>query len=138
MAEPATVADLGWLRDQGIQVLLSLTEEPLRQDWVEDTGLLMVHVPVPDMTAPTPEQLDQCISTIKKANDAGMGVVVHCTAGLGRTGSILAAYLVSQGQSAQKAIEQIRELRPGSIETEEQEDAIKDYARRIGAEVEAE
>ena len=59
-------------------------------------------------------------------------VGVSCGAGLGRTGTILACYLVTQGYDADAAINQIRKNRPGSIETQEQEDAIKAYALTIG------
>ena len=85
-------------------------------------------------TPPTQEQLEKCLETIRKANDAGMGVAVHCTAGLGRTGSVLAAYLISKGTPPEEAIEQIRQLRPGSVETEEQEEALAEFARRHGIE----
>jgi atypical dual specificity phosphatase len=60
-----------------------------------------------------------------------MGVNVHCRAGKGRTGTVLAAYFVSKGMSAAEALQRVRELRPGSIETPEQEHAIADLARRL-------
>src|SRR5919201_1753325 len=87
LARPEAEEDLEWLRRQGVEVLLSLTEEPLRRDWVNDAGMLMVHVPVEDMEAPTQAQLERCVSTIAKANARDMGVAVHCGAGLGRTGA---------------------------------------------------
>src|SRR5437899_1380158 len=73
--------ELAWLRQQGIQVLVSLTEEPLRRDWINDAGLLAVHVPVVDMEAPTQQELERCIATITRAHAHQMGVAVHCGAG---------------------------------------------------------
>ncbi|MCS7270564.1 MAG: dual specificity protein phosphatase 23 [Gemmataceae bacterium] len=127
-ALPEEMADLAWLRQQGIEVVISLTEEPLPRQWVNEAGLLLVHVPVPDMTAPTLEQLEQIVTTIHKANAAGLGVAIHCTAGLGRTGTALAAYLVSQGMNPDAAIAEVRRLRPQSIETQEQIQAIQAFA----------
>jgi len=63
-----------------------------------------------------------------------MGVAVHCTAGLGRTGVVLACHLVTRGMSADNAIARIRRLRPGSIETDEQAIAVDEFARRQGTE----
>ena len=132
MARPSDADDLVWLRRQGIELLISLTEDPPRRDWVNDAGLLVMHVPVEDMEAPTQGQLDRCVSAIERANGQGMGVAVHCGAGLGRTGVILAAYFVAKGVSAQNAIGKVRRLRPGSIETDEQADAVVEFARRRG------
>ena len=131
LAYPESSEDLRWLRRHGVELLLTLTESPVRRDWVNEAGLLAVNVPVPDMEAPTDRQLDHILDTIRKANGSGMGVAVHCGAGLGRTGTVLAAYLVAQGQQPRAAIETIRRLRPGSVETIEQERAIEALAKRI-------
>jgi atypical dual specificity phosphatase len=130
MAFPEDLEELHWLRRQGIDVVLSLSEDPPRRDWVNEAGLMLVHVPVEDMEAPTPEQLDQCIGAIQKAHEHNMAVAVHCTAGLGRTGVILACYLVAGGMTANNAIARVRRMRPGSIETSEQAASVTDYARR--------
>jgi atypical dual specificity phosphatase len=129
MARPEAPEELTWLRQQGIDILLSLTEDPPRRDWVNDAGMLVVHVPVVDMEAPTQEQLDRCVSTILKAGEQNMGVAVHCGAGLGRTGVVLACYFVSKGLSAPNAIARVRRLRPGSVETDDQEVAVEEFAR---------
>ena len=131
-ARPADADEFTWLRQQGIQILLTLSEDRPRRDWVDAAGLLVVHVPIIDMDAPTQDQLDRCISTLTRARSQGMGIVVHCTAGLGRTGAILAAYFVEQGFTAAAAIARVRELRPGSIETPAQEEAVNEFARRHG------
>jgi atypical dual specificity phosphatase len=130
LARPSSPEDLAWLRSQGIEVLLSLTEDRLRRDWVDDAGLLVFHEPLEDMEAPTQEQLDRCVSAIQRANARHMGVAVHCGAGLGRTGVVLAAYFVVQGLSAGNAMARVRRLRPGSIETDDQAAAVEVFARR--------
>jgi atypical dual specificity phosphatase len=127
---PESKAELEWLRRQGIEVLISLTEEPLRRDWVNDAGILVVHEPIADMDAPTQDQLEHCVSAIVRAHERNMGVAVHCRAGLGRTGAVIAAFFVERGRSARDAIAEVRRLRPGSIETEEQAAAVAEFARR--------
>lgn len=130
MGRPDSLEELTWLRRQGIELLISLTEDRLRRDWVDDAGLLVFHEPVEDMQAPLQEQIDRCISAIVRAHGRKMGVGVHCGAGMGRTGVILACWFVHQGMSARDAIATVRKLRPGSIETEEQSDAVAEYSRR--------
>src|SRR5437660_8599747 len=100
LALPESKEDLEWLRSHGIEVLISLTEDPLRRDWVNDTGILVVHEPIDDMQAPTQEQLDRCVSAIARAREKKMGVSVHSTAGSGRTGGVIAADLSHQGHAA--------------------------------------
>jgi atypical dual specificity phosphatase len=130
MGRPDALEELHWLRRQGIEVLLSLTEDPPRRDWVNESGMMVVHVPVADMEAPSQEQLDHCLTAIARANDRGMGVAVHCGAGMGRTGVVLACYFVNKGLAAQNAIARVRRMRPGSVETDEQADAVEEYAHR--------
>jgi len=129
LARPSSPEDFAWLRQAGIQVLLSLTEDRPRKDWAEEASLLVFHEPLEDMEAPTQEQLERAVSAIERAIAQRMPVAVHCGAGLGRTGVVLAAYFVSKGMSAANAVARIRRLRPGSIETEEQVLAVEEFAR---------
>ena len=129
MTRPEALEDLVWLRKQGIELLLSLTEDPPRRDWVNSAGLLLVHEPMTDMEAANQDQLNRCVATIIKAHERKMGVAVHCGAGLGRTGMVLACYFVDKGLSASNAMARVRRLRPGSIETKEQEDAVVNFGR---------
>ncbi|MBY0514955.1 MAG: dual specificity protein phosphatase family protein [Gemmataceae bacterium] len=131
LAMPESAADLSWLRRHGVEVLLSLTEDPVARGWVNEAGLMVVSVPVPDMEPPTPPQLDRALDTIRRANAAGMGVAVHCTAGLGRTGTVLAAYFVTRGLTPKAAVAKVRDLRPGSVETTDQELAVEAFAKRF-------
>lgn len=130
-AYPVDVEELTFLRDQGIDIVLTLTEDPLPRRFIDQAGLMSVHIPIGDMMPPTQEQIEQCVAVIEKARGSKMGVNVHCLYGRGRTGTILAAYFISRGMTPESAIEKIRELRPGSIETTRQEDSLYAYFERL-------
>src|SRR5438132_14173983 len=132
LARPESQEELEWLRHQGIDLLVSLTEDPPLHRWVNEVGLFLVHEPITDMEAPTQEQLDRCVSAILKANASNFGAAVHCGAGLGRTGVVLACYFVHNGLNSNHSFARVRRLRPGSIETDEQSEAVVEYARRHG------
>lgn len=125
MARPRP-GDLDWLRAQGVTAVLSLTERP-----PDLQGFKVHHIPVVDMTSPTLEQVRDAVGFIRRVVDGGGSVVTHCTAGMGRTGTILAAYLVGEGFPVQEALRRVRELRPGSVETLEQEEILSTYAASL-------
>jgi atypical dual specificity phosphatase len=138
MAEPASLEDYQWLREHGIQFVISLTESPPRRSWINDVGLFSMHIPIEDMHPPMQAQIDLCMNSIDKAMQNQFGVGLHCTAGLGRTGTMIACWLVQkENLSAKDAITRVRRLRPGSIETDEQAEAIVEYARRRKTQAEA-
>ncbi len=134
MARPGSLQplddDLAALQNHGIVVLVSLTEVPTAAEDAARHGIEVVHLPVHDFTAPTQEQLFSFVHAAREARSASRPVGVHCAAGLGRTGTVLATFLVADGMSATDAIVEIRRLRPGSIETEDQEQAVHTFQSR--------
>lgn len=122
--------DLRWLRSQGIGAVLSLTETSLDEAVVKGHGLEVLHMPIPDMTAPLPNQLMAGLDFIDVQRSAGRAVVVHCLQGQGRTGCVLAAYLIRSGIDAERAIERLRAVCGGAIGAPEQEAALHAFAVR--------
>jgi len=134
LAYPGRVEELNWLRANGIQVLLTLTEQPLSKSDINESGIFAIHEPIPDWQAPSIEQLERCLGVIRMANEKKFAVAVHCAAGIGRTGTILAAYLISKGIPFDDAISQIRKLRPGSVESTVQVALLKEWSLKLEAE----
>lgn len=123
--------DLLFLRRTGIERIVSLTMEPLDAYQVERFSMEVVHLPVPDGGAPTLEQIEEFNALVTRWLRSGKKVVVHCGAGYGRSGTMLACYLVGTGCTSEQAIRRVRRFRPQSIETAEQEACIAGYELRL-------
>ena len=126
----ALEADLAWLRAAGITALLTLTETPLPKDALARHGIASLHLPVRDMAAPTVEQLTRALEFIDWHRTQGQAVAVHCLMGQGRTGTVLAAYLIRAGAAPEAALTEVRARCPGAIESPAQVRALTAYAVR--------
>lgn len=122
-----------------IECVVTLTEEsPLPQDWFTKRGngnaIQNVFLSVPNYKAPTIPQVQRFIDIVC---DQRKRTLIHCGGGKGRAGTFLACYIATCGFSlerqqeprfsANEAIDIIRKMRPGSIETKEQEAFIRHY-----------
>jgi len=133
-ATPMQKKEVDWLREKnGIGAILSIREDPLAAGWIE--GLDYLDVPVRNHFPPTLEQLKGSVDFIVNETRERKKIDVHCAAGKGRTGTVLAAYLCyAYGLSAEEAIKQVRAKREGSIE-KKQEPVIYEYSNQLKSSV---
>ena len=122
-----TDVDMQALRRCGITVLVSLTETDIDQAALARNGLRNVHLPVHDREPPSVSQLQMLMLKMKRLLLAGEVLAVHCLAGLGRTGTVLAAWLVFEGITAEEALRRVREIEPQYVQSERQEQALLAY-----------
>lgn len=123
---PTSSTELQWVIRQGIKSVITMTENPLPESWVQDVKYL--HVPTEDFSAPDMEKIDHTVDFIQERIKNGEPTMIHCAAGVGRTGTILACYLIKHHNfSVKDAIDKVRKERPGSIQSESQEIAIGLY-----------
>ena len=83
----------------------------------EAEGFDILYLPIPDFSIPDIEPLREGVRKALSISKSGQGIVIHCHAGLGRTG-LFAACLAKQGLglSSEEAIKWIRDLIPGAVE----------------------
>ncbi len=127
---PRSKEDLMTLREQGLRTLVRLVEP--NEAWVtgrdvNQAGLEDYNEPVPDFAAPTQAQIDRIIAFIDSHLEHDTPVGVSCNAGIGRTGVILACYLVHKGLTAKEALELVVEKRGRAPEIREQFKAVEEY-----------
>ena len=126
---PASTRDITFLKLQEIQAVVRMEENTLS---VAPWQMVELYEPVPDFTAPDIEQIDRMVKFLEAQIETWeRPVVVTCAAGLGRTGTVLAGYFVGVGYEPQGAIDYVRQLRPGSIQTRDQEEVVHRYAKYL-------
>jgi len=107
-------------------------ERPLDEQQVKGLGFEYLFIPVRDFTTPRLEDIERFVGFSNGMLREGKPIVVCCEAGIGRTGTMLAAYLVSLCLSPDEALERIREKRGMGVESTAQKEAVYEFARRMG------
>ena len=104
------------LAKKDVKVIVDLRAEDLEVDraGIKALGMKLVRIPMRDGQAPSDEQVQKFLTVMKNSNGR---VYVHCGAGVGRTGTMAASYLVLTGKtSAMEAVQRNLAVGPPSLE----------------------
>ena len=127
--------DLDAIRDWGAAAVVTLLRQEefalLRVEQLgpemRHRGMLWFHLPITDVSIPDGDfakTWEAAGHTLRKRLRSGKDILVHCRGGLGRAGTIGARLLIELGMEPATAIERIRAVRPGAIETSGQENYV--------------
>ena len=111
-AAPMSHAQLDWLREAGICAILNLCGEFCDLHDIEcAAGFEVYHMPLADEEAPELAELEKALAWLDEAIYLGKKVLIHCRHGIGRTGTVLNAYLLRRGLGHRLAWFKLRTLR---------------------------
>jgi protein-tyrosine phosphatase len=132
------LGDVQIIKDLNIKCLISLMEKDELNHFgaknlfkeLDQNKIKWIHFEIKNFGIPTLNQDDELNSHIKTINQRilnGENVYIHCMAGLGRTGMLAALILIKLGLQIKQSIQIIINTRPGSIETEAQENFVYEF-----------
>lgn len=122
--------DLKMLMENDVGAIVTLTEHSILIPLPYRKFFNILHLPVENLEPPTLKQVKRFVDFVNFEFSRGVNVVVHCLMGIGRTGTMIAAYRVSLGEGPDEAISNLRAIR-NFIETKEQEEMVHIYHRHL-------
>jgi atypical dual specificity phosphatase len=135
MPRPGLIHDIRYdfdaVKAVGVTHLVSLTENAVDTALAGEFGINWLSSPIPDMAPPTVAQAVSLCRMIDELISRSQTVAIHCLAGLGRTGTVLAAYWIWAGKgniNALQALEFVRRIESGWVQSDRQLEFLEKFA----------
>lgn len=111
-----------WLLSHGVDTVIDLRGDDADNQWIAPSWgpVQRHHIPLKDYGTPTLEQVGEFGRVLQQAARDGRQVFVHCKAGIGRTGVMVACWRITQGWSADEAVARERFFSHGGSFRQEQ------------------
>lgn len=123
--------DIQSLVELGVSHVVGLEESPIAADEMRAAGIRYRHFPVVDMEAPVLAPTRELTHETLEVMGRGGSVAFHCKAGLGRTGTLLAACLIEQGYGLHQALSLLRQMRAEYVQSKEQVEFLHCYVESL-------
>jgi len=136
---PATINELQFLAQNGVKSLVRVAKERrMTPSDVSSVGMVDCPIGVADFNAPNQKQLKKVVNFMTTMVRAHKTVAVSCGAGYGRTGTVLACYMIDEGKTDVEALQYLEAHRRESYleiinnPSSGQLSAIREYAKSLG------
>jgi len=132
---PRSEEELDEVKAHGITAIVNLCAECYDLHTTEEhRGFRVYFLPLPDEGAPDMDDIEKAVAWIDESIGSGNKILVHCRFGIGRTGTLVAAYFLSKGYSLKEALHKMDHTPSGPF-SREQWELLERYGTKMGAEM---
>jgi atypical dual specificity phosphatase len=134
---PQQADEIRLLHEDGIRAIMTLSLEPITAapeitpELLYNLDIQVQHVPIPDNYPPTPAQAADILVFLAEMYAQDRPVLIHCEAGVSRTGTVLHLYYIAQGLTYEAARAQVLQRRPSNVIINDRQAAfLRAYAQQ--------
>lgn len=121
---PDSEKKLEFLKEQGVKSIVTLSEKKIDDDLIIKYKFRYLHLPIKDFDVPKMDDIKKFLRWMKLMEKWKIPTLIHCDAGIGRTGTMLAILFLSKGKTPKESIEFVKEKRNFGLESIKQESFI--------------